>query len=559
MPAPVIASDPFIASMGAAETPAQMAANAGGATTGQGSAAPVSSNGGGAGSLTGGVYRGEGGTDLYNATTGQKLSGSDLQNALSAANYNLDRIATAKAGSTPNTNTNTPAPTLNTSGGVIQGSAPAGSQLSANGNWVDSSGRQFSMAPGTGQSAVLTANIAPPSTTTSAAPAAVSSNSAKSDLATKTATASELAANASAQTAAKSASGTTAPVTTSTTGNNNNNSTPDATIASILSSLDSNLATIQSNANTQSNAIDKAIVDTQAQADAAAHAAYAKLDSINNGTYPLSPTEQSLLDATKASYAGALQGQAFANAGALGQMQETLASLGIEKTAPLEAVGLIQNVISTGALKLADISSKMATAVGNLQVKLQQQDFNNIQSAWKDMAAQFTARTNALQKLQTDVSTAAKDAQTAATNYTKEAVTAIVDSQKATETQKKDAATAAYQNGTLSARQYADVTARIKALQPKALTVTEQKQAALDNMNNWVVSGKSPYKDTPILDTHGNITPKALQYFLNSAPSHNLTAADVLGSLSRYIYAPNGVVDPSYGLNAAELKLVTPG
>ncbi|OYV27521.1 MAG: hypothetical protein B7W98_01610, partial [Parcubacteria group bacterium 20-58-5] len=85
---------------------------------------------------------------------------------------------------------------------------------------------------------------------------------------------------------------------------------------------DTNLATTQKSAGTQTSQIDQQIADNSAAETQAANDAYNKLNAISSGTYPLSPAEQQLLDSTKASFAQALQAHQTANAGALGQMRE---------------------------------------------------------------------------------------------------------------------------------------------------------------------------------------------------------------------------------------------
>lgn len=349
-------------------------------------------------------------------------------------------------------------------GGVIQGSAPIGAKLSENGNFVDQGGNQYSKGPASTNPATLTANVTPPSTTPTGttAPAAISSSSAAKDLASKTGTVAELNNNAQAQSTSATTPETPAIDTSKTQTPATQNPVDDA-ISKILGELDKNLSSIQDNASTQGSDINKQIADNSAAETAAATDAYNKLSAISSGTYPLSPTEQQLLDSTKASYMQALQAQQTANSGALGQMQSILASLGMDKSAPMEATGFVYNVISMGTTKLADIATKMSAAVSKVQMAIQQNDFKNVQTAWTDMAKTFTDRTNALTKLQTDVTNAAKAVQTAATNYAKTAITAVVNSDKLDITQKKNAADELYHNGLLSVRQYAAVTARIKA------------------------------------------------------------------------------------------------
>lgn len=95
-----------------------------------------------------------------------------------------------------------------------------------------------------------------------------------------------------------------------------------------------------------------------------------------------------------------------------------------------------------------------------------------------------------------------------------------------------------------------------------SVPLADQKSNALASLSQSVVTnnGGKPLPDgTPVLDVNGNITPAALKRIVAAAPQENLTAADVLTELRPYIYAPDGVADAKYGLNAAEAKLVNAG
>ena len=495
-------------------------------------------------SLTGGVYRGNGGTDLYNATTGLKLSPDDTTRALSAAGYNLDRIVTADAGSTPDAS-NTPAPS------TISGThAPAGSKLNANGHFIDQTGNAYLHATPT-PAASLTANIKTPSASLYKAPASITSNIAKTDLNTKLNTINELHQNVAAQ---RTAVTPVAQQQEQTSGS----------IDNILSELDKNLSLSQGN---ESN-IGNDLLNTQTQADVAAHAGYTKLNAISLGTYPLSPAEQGMIEATKQSYQQVLQAQATANSGALGQVTELMATLGLQHSAPIQAMSLVQSVISRGTAALATISTKMSVAVSNLEMKIQQHDFNNVQTAYNNVAKAFQDRTATLEKMQSNISKASESARTGMLNYARTAIDAIVSSNKATEQQKKDAATAVYEAGMLSAKHYANITARINATKPpKAKMPTQQQknEAVITQISKaftptfTMPSGK--YKGQTVLDSNGYIKPEMWKYALKSAQQSGISRRQFINEFGNYIYVDNTTGTPrisrDYGLTGSERRLLT--
>lgn len=94
-----------------------------------------------------------------------------------------------------------------------------------------------------------------------------------------------------------------------------------------------------------------------------------------------------------------------------------------------------------------------------------------------------------------------------------------------------------------------------------AVSIADQKTEALASLSDFVQSNNNGQKLSygPVVDSNGDITPAALKQILAGAPQLNLTASEVLTSLAPNLYAPGGVVDPKYGLNAAELKLVNAG
>lgn len=494
--------------------------------------------------LTGGVYRGAGSTDLYNATTGQKLSADETTNALRAAGYNLDKIETANAGSTPN-RPYTPAPST-----VSDTRAPVGSKLNANGHFVGQDGNTYSQVTPT-PSATLTANVQTPTSKTYTAPASITSDTAKADMATKANTVSELHQNVSAQ---NEVAGQPQPQTQT-----------DEDISSILSGLDKNLALSQANETKALAGVNSDLATTQAQADAAAHAGYSKLQAISSGTYPLSSAEKGMVEATKQSYQQVLQAQATANSGALGQVTELMATLGLSHSAPIQSMSLVQNVISRGTARLAEITTKMTNAVNTLEMKLQQHDFNNVQTAYKDVSKAFQDRITTLEKMQSSISKAATSARTDMINYARTAVDAIVSSNKATEQQKKDATTAAYEAGLLTEKHYANVTARINATATKGakpLTTTEQTSQTLQKFSSIFSPGfimpAGQFKGQTVLDKNGYIKPEMWKAAIRSAQQEGVSRKKFISNFGNFIYINNGgTIARAYGLTSQEKKSLT--
>lgn len=439
---------------------------------------------------------------------------------------------------------------------ATSGQAPTGSRLNAKGNFVDVSGNQYTRAP-VDTTPTLTANVTSLSQKPQGAPASINSNTAKTDFTTKTNTLNELHQNANEQ------------ATTAT-----NQPTPDTTQASsstdeitkLLSELDNNLSTTRANESSQLGDTSKSLEETQAAADTAAHEGFNKLQSISAGTYPLSPVEKQLIEATKQSYQRVLQSQAVANSGAVGKITELMASLGIQHSAPLESMSFIQATISRGTSRLADITSKMTNAVNNLQMKMRQNDFTNMQSAYRDVAKSFKERTDTISKMQSSLSKAANNTQTQMINNARLSVDAIVSSNKATALQKRDAARTAYESGMLSEKKYSNITARINATKVKAAKPLTQKEIVSNirtEASNKFVQGKmfksGSLKGTPIIDSNGFMQPNVWKFVIKKAQEGGMQRNEFIKSFGNYVYADRNnlnTISNLYGLTPSEVKII---
>lgn len=163
------------------------------------------------------------------------------------------------------------------------------------------------------------------------------------------------------------------------------------------------------------------------------------LNQIQSGTYPLSAPEQQLLSSTTSQFTQAIQAQQTANQAFTGQMAEAMASLGINQSAPTQAMGNIFGAISTGQSKIADLDTQMAQSVSQLQLSFQKQDFDEVQQQWDNMSKQFEDRQTALASMQKSVSDAIQQQKSDMVDYAKTAISAIQSVATMSYNEKQDA------------------------------------------------------------------------------------------------------------------------
>lgn len=202
----------------------------------------------------------------------------------------------------------------------------------------------------------------------------------------------------------------------------------DGQINSIIAGLGSNTKTINDSAQKQETAITTAQTQEQNDQNDAYAATLEKLQSITRGTYPLSPAESALVSSTAIIFQNTINAQQTANKAYTGQMTELMASLGINTSAPTQAIGQIQATIDSGNEKISTLNAQMSQSLAQLQMGFQTQDFDQVQTAWQDAAAQFTDRNKQLQDMLSSVQASAKEQVNEIQQNTTTALTAIMDS-----------------------------------------------------------------------------------------------------------------------------------
>lgn len=284
-------------------------------------------------------------------------------------------------------------------------------------------------------SPVLNANVTIPSSTqTNAPPAVITSDKAQQNLSSIGTNINQAQSDAQAQALKKQQDQQALSDKQVQQTKDEQNKTPslDDQLSSLIASLNTESEANLNGANsTQSTLLSQQAQNAADQAQQWQNTQNA-FQSMRNGTYPLTGAEQSVLDATQQQFVQTIQLQQQANTAYTGQMKEMMASLGIDTSAPTQAMGNIQATINSGNSKIGALNTDMTLALSNAQVAFQKQNFDELQASWADAAQQFDSRQSTLQSMLSTVASQAQLAQTEINTRTTTALSALTLSNTAT-------------------------------------------------------------------------------------------------------------------------------
>lgn len=239
--------------------------------------------------------------------------------------------------------------------------------------------------------------------------------------------------------------------------------TTDEQITTLLNGLTGNATKIDTATQDTLDPLTTQATALATARDDAATTAINQLNRIASGTYPLSPTESALLDSTKQTYLDTIQGQQEANASFTGQMTELAASLGINTSAPTEAIGLVHAAISQGQSKVADLNGKMAQSLATLSQGFQKDDFDMVQSAWQETAKFYDDRLKSISGMQKAVTDAAEKQKSDQMDMTKFTISTMLDSEKFSHQEKQDTIDNAFKSRQITETQRHDLQTELHA------------------------------------------------------------------------------------------------
>lgn len=143
--------------------------------------------------------------------------------------------------------------------------------------------------------------------------------------------------------------------------------------------------------NAQANDINDQITQQQTQRDSAYKSYTDSINSLKNGTIPLTSSEQALIDSTTASFDRQRAAQELSNQAYQNGTQVLSARTGIDRYAPSLAQGNLAAAVSYGISKVSDIDAQRVEAVAKLQQGFDDKNYKMITdaySAYKDLSNQ---------------------------------------------------------------------------------------------------------------------------------------------------------------------------
>lgn len=223
------------------------------------------------------------------------------------------------------------------------------------------------------------------------------------------------------------------------------------------------------------------------------------LGNIANGTYPLTPAQQSLLNATNQSFQIAQQYQQMANQGTIQAQISLGARLGQNKYNPTGLLSTLSNTYNQAALTMADISTKQAIAVGQLEQSFQKDDLDAInaqagiiEKSFDEQSSTLNNLLSATQKYQTDMNnynlSLAKDVSDAKQQTFQDAMS----SANFNLSQAKDAFDSYIAQGDLTEKQKADAETRLHDRISEGISQAQLELSQEEKLNPLGIDQASP-------------------------------------------------------------------
>lgn len=146
---------------------------------------------------------------------------------------------------------------------------------------------------------------------------------------------------------------------------------------------------------------------------------------VANGTYPLTTSQQAQVDGITAQFQQLIQAQQVANANLTGgtTVAENLYGMGTS----LSGLGEIKGTVDSGLAKIADLNSKLASAVATMETGFQTDDMTLLKGAYDTYSQAVKDRQSELDTMQAAAQKALSDAQAQSIQQQTLALTKMMD------------------------------------------------------------------------------------------------------------------------------------
>lgn len=154
------------------------------------------------------------------------------------------------------------------------------------------------------------------------------------------------------------------------------------------------------------------------------------LDNYVNGTIPLTPAQQAQVDGLKQQFQALIEQQKLTNIGAQGSASVRGFQRGAAEYDANFQNKTIGSIVNAGLQKVADLNTKMATAVADLTEAFQTKNYEKIKGAWDVYNDASKQRRDALQKTIDETNKQIKEAKDAAAKVQEEELKSQQELQK---------------------------------------------------------------------------------------------------------------------------------
>lgn len=170
-----------------------------------------------------------------------------------------------------------------------------------------------------------------------------------------------------------------------------------------------------------------------AKSDAAFNDYQTQVNQMRNGTFPLTPDQQAMIDGITQTYQGLLADQKLANQNYEGAVKLSGIRAGRNMYAPEIELGNVNAAISAGTRALSKINTEMSSAIATARIAYQESNFKMLDSVYDRLSKHIEEQ----RKVVSDTYTVAKDAlESAQKKFTNDMATANFNLEVAKETNK---------------------------------------------------------------------------------------------------------------------------
>lgn len=146
-----------------------------------------------------------------------------------------------------------------------------------------------------------------------------------------------------------------------------------------------------------------ALEDVNAKAEKAYEDYKLQVDQLRNGTFPLSPSDQAQIDYVKRQFDNLKQQQLIANKNFEGLQNQLGNTSGRSRYAPEIQTQILQNTVSQGLQKIADIEAQAANTVAQLQSAFEEKNYTRINQSYKALTDYLNQKSNTINQIAQNV------------------------------------------------------------------------------------------------------------------------------------------------------------